>query len=99
MNSNDNIVMPNEHLLFSYLDEYLNANGATPEVVGYDRDHRSFFAWLDEESGDSVGLRVCLLVPFEGQAEVSRPGEVESPGQGEVSSLRYPILILVGKSE
>lgn len=89
----DHVVMPDEGLLFEFLDEHLNANGAQPEVVGYDRDHRAFFAWLDEEGGDCVGLRVCVLGPHEGRAEVSAPGEIEAPGQGEVSSLRYPVLV------
>lgn len=87
------LTLTDEHLLFSYLDEYLNANGAQPEVIGYDSDDRAFFAWLDEEGGDCVGLRVCVLGPHEGRAEVSAPGEIEAPGQGEVSSLRYPIRI------
>lgn len=90
----DNPVASDEHMLFSYLDEYLNANGQEPKVVGYDANDRAFMAWLDEEGGDSVGLRVCVLIPYQGQAEVSVPGPVEAPGQGEVTNLRYPVRFL-----
>lgn len=89
----DGISLPDEDHLFSFLDEHLNANGEQPEIVGYDRDRRAFFAWLDEVGGDDVGLRVCVLGPHEGRAEVSAPGKIEAPGQGEVSSLRYPVVI------
>lgn len=87
------VTLTDEHLLFSYLDEYLNANGATPHVAGFDLDGQPFMAWLDEEGGDCVGLRVCRLLRVQdGLAE--SPGIVEAPEPGLPTNLAYPITIL-----
>ena len=71
------------YLLFSYLDEYLNANGATPQVAGLDAHHTPFVAWLNEEGGDCVYLTVTRLVEDDG-GTFSRTSE-ETPGQGQSS--------------
>lgn len=86
------ITVADEHLLFSYLDEYLNANGVEPHLAGTDATGAPFLAWLDEEGGDCVGLRVARLVPNDGGATESPTAE--APGQGQVSSLTYPVTIL-----
>ena len=82
-----------EHLLFSLLDEDMNANGIVPQVAGYDAHGIPFFAWLDEEGGDCVGLRVIRLLEDDGGTS-STPSAVEFPKQGETTSLVYPIRVL-----
>lgn len=77
----------NEHTLFGFLDEYLNANGATPRVAGQDAKGTPFLAWLNEEGGGLVSLMVLHLVTEDG-------GVTEIPTQGEAPSLVYPVVIL-----
>lgn len=88
----DALTMANENDLFSYLDEYLNANGQTPHLAGVDNDFIPFIAWLNEEGGDCVYLNVTRLVEEDGGA-TSRTSE-ETPGQGQTSSLAYPVTVL-----
>lgn len=76
--------------MYSYLEEYMNANGKIPQVAGVDDDRTPFLAWLNESGGDSTFLRVLRLVD---QGEWSRPEE-ETPSQGTVSSLVYPVVIV-----
>lgn len=90
--------LADEDLLWSYLDEYLNANGATPQVAGIDAHDIPFMAWLDEEGGDCVGLRVVRLLPDDGNA-TSSPTRVEAPAQGHTSALFYPILIVTREDQ
>jgi hypothetical protein len=82
-----------EHMLFSYLDEYMNANGQTPQVAGVDHEGDPFIAWLDEEGGDCVGLRVVRLVQEDG-GTTSSPAQVEAPLQGHTSGLVYPVKVV-----
>ena len=85
--------LPNEHLLWDYLDEYLNANGATPQVVGIDHTETPFLAWLDEEGGDCLGLRVVRLLLDDGGV-TSSLSAIEIPAQGCTSELTYPVQIM-----
>lgn len=82
-----------EDLLWEYLDEYLNANGATPQVAGVDAKSTPFLAWLDEEGGDCVGLRVVRLLVDDGGVTSSLT-DVEAPAQGCTSTLVYPVQIV-----
>lgn len=84
--------LPDEDALWSYLDEYLNANGALPQVSGCDAQGTLFLAWLDEEGGDCVGLRVLRLLVDDGEATCT-PTAVEAPAQGFTSTLTFPVLI------
>lgn len=78
-----------EHLLFSYLDEYLNANGDVPHAVGYDDDERPFMVWLNEVGGDEVIGRVVFLTEDDG-------GTTESVTDEEpLEVLTYPVRMLV----
>lgn len=87
------LTLADEDLLFSFLDENLNANGATPHIAGVDADGDPFMAWLDEEGGDCVGLRVCrLLGSADGGAE--SPSIVEAPWQGQATGLAYPVHVI-----
>ena len=92
MTAANQIRLADEDLLWEYLDEHLNANGATPQVAGIDADGTPFLAWLDEEGGDCVGLRVVRLLVEDG-GTTSRPSPIEAPAQGCTSALAYPALV------
>lgn len=84
--------LENEHLLFSYLDEYMNANGVTPRLSGQDSEGTPFLAWLNEEGGDSVYLTVARLVTQDGGTSEQIMTDV--PSQGDTSLLVYPVAIM-----
>ena len=86
------ISITDEHLLYSYLDEYMNANGIEPHLAGVDADGTPFLAWLNEEGGDSIYLTVTRLVVDDGG--VTEHTVEEAPRQGESTSLVYPIQVI-----
>jgi hypothetical protein len=85
-----------EDLLWEYLDQHMNANGATPQVAGIDASGTPFLAWLDEEGGDCVGLRVVRLLMEDG-GTTSTPTEVEAPAQGCTSALAFPVQVVANR--
>lgn len=74
------------HMLHSWLDEYLNANGQQPWASGYDKNGVPIMVWLDEEGGDSVIMRAVKL--WSEASEVSNPTEL-SPSE----DLEFPIVV------
>ena len=82
-----------EDRLWEYLDEHLNANGEPPQVAGIDAHGTPFLAWLDEEGGDCVGLRLVRLLPDDG-GTTSAPTATEAPAQGCATALVYPVQIV-----
>lgn len=89
--------LADEHLLFSLLDEHMNANGIEPHVAGLDAEGAPFVAWLNESGGDEVYLTVTRLVVDDGA--VTEHTEQETPGQGQTTSLAYPVVVLTPPDE
>lgn len=79
--------------MFKFLDQHMNANGIEPSLAGLDNDDIPFIAWLDEDGGDSVTLRV-LRLDGSNSAEVCLPSEIQTPSQGQTSTLVYPVTVL-----
>lgn len=87
------VQLNSEDLLFDILDEVLNANGVVPQLAGVDSENTPFIAWLDESGGDCVIMSVTRLIPSDDGC-TSYTAE-ETPGQGETTSLVYPVTVLV----